>query len=312
MFAVRPRRVLLEWTQLDRRWRPADIQIARSRVVRLVRELSIPSKPSALRILQTLGVVEDFQDERHKRFGIIYSLPFNSSAVHRPVLLQDFFPRDEATLSTLKEPLLSQRFKLAHTLAAAIHEMHNMGWLHKELSSYSIAFLHYTSSSVDSEPDVNVLEPYITGFGYSRPDTEEAISLVRSSSAGLDFYRHPMLRVTGQSTEEEENQPVPRFQRKFDVYSLGLVLLEIGLWDKIATFERSADKADPQAFADRLVRVSKLHLGHRMGAIYRDVVVRCIRGIGGGQGEGEVESKEEELMAFYWGVLRELAKCHCK
>jgi hypothetical protein len=95
------------------------------------------------------------------------------------------------------------------------------------------------------------------------------------------------------------------------VYNLRLVLPEIGLWDRVATFERSAHKANPQAFADRLVLVSKLHLGHRMGAIYRDVVVRCIKGIGGEESEGEVESKEE-LMGFYWGVVRELAKCHCK
>lgn len=96
------------------------------------------------------------------------------------------------------------------------------------------------------------------------------------------------------------------------MYSLGLVFLEIGIWDKVATFDRSAYKADPQAFADKLVLVAKMHLGHRMGAIYRDVVVRCIRGIGEGEHEEEGESKEEELMAFYWGVVRELTKCHCR
>jgi hypothetical protein len=41
----------------------------------------------------------------------------------------------------------------------------------------------------------------------------------------------------------------------------------------------STDKANPQAFADRLVRVCKEHLGHRMGATYRDTILRCIRGV---------------------------------
>lgn len=100
-------------------------------------------------------------------------------------MLQDFFPRDENTPSALKEPLLNQRFRLAHMIASAVHELHSIGWLHKELNSRSIAFLHRTSGSVDSEADVELSEPYITGFGYARPDTEEAISLARSTSAGV-------------------------------------------------------------------------------------------------------------------------------
>jgi hypothetical protein len=213
---------------------------------------------------------------------------------------------------------------LANALAIGVHALHNAGWLHKELSSKNIAFLYRSSRSEDTEAQIQICEPYIVGFGYARPDTEEAISLARSSGGGLDLYRHPALRRVRHGAEEEEEEKeeeeeeeggsIPRFRRKFDVYSLGLVLLEIGLWDRVSRFKRSADKANPQAFADRLVRVCKEHLGHRMGATYRDAVLRCIRGVeeGGIDDIADVDRKKKDLMGFYWGVVRELAKCHCK
>jgi hypothetical protein len=51
-----------------------------------------------------------------------------------------------------------------------------------------------------------------------------------------------------------------------------------------------------------------------MGATYRDAVLRCIRGVeeGGIDDVADVDRKKKDLMGFYWGVVRELAKCHCK
>jgi len=70
--------------------------------------------------------------------------------------------------------------------------------------------------------------------------------------------------------------------------------------------------ANPQAFTDRFVRVRK-DWGHRMGRIYRDMVIRCIEGIEKATDETDSEEqKSEDLMSFYWFVVRELAKCHCK
>jgi len=50
-----------------------------------------------------------------------------------------------------------------------------------------------------------------------------------------------------------------------------------------------------------------------MGRIYRDMVIRCIEGIEKATDETDSEEqKSEDLMSFYWFVVRELAKCHCK
>lgn len=293
---------MLEWTYVDRRWHVPHIELAKERLTQLVYELSIPEKPTSLRVLQTIGIVEDFR-ERAKRFGIISRLPGNCDVLREPVVLNDFFPRDSTTLSELSEPLLSERFRLALTIATAVHELHSSGWLHKEINSFSIAFLYSNDS-----PSISIQEPYMTGFGYARPDTEEVVSLVVSST-GKDIYKHPDLR---REKQYNEGQRVPRFRRKYDIYSLGLVLLEIGLWDSVSTF--NTNLATPEAFTERLVRACKRDLGHRMGRTYRDVVIRCIEGVKASNTEplDSNDQKAEELMGFYWSVVRELAKCQCK
>jgi serine/threonine protein kinase len=286
---------------VDRRWSITDIELARERLAELVSELSIPEKPTSLRILQMIGMVEDFRD-RVKRFGIISRLPENCAVMREPVVLHDFFPSDSVTLSELPEPLLHERFRLALILATAVHELHSSGWLHKEINSFNIAFLY-----PDDGPLISIQEPYLTGFGYARPDTEEVISLAISSST-KDIYKHPDLR----RERQDMGQRVQRFSRKYDIYSLGLVLLEIGLWDKVSTFDNN--QPTPEDFTKRLVRVCKRDLGHRMGHRYRDVVIRCIEGVKTGNAEllDSNDQRSEELMSFYWSVVRELAKCHCK
>jgi len=276
--------------------------LASERLTQLVHELSIPDKPTSLRILQTLGIVEDFR-ERTVRFGIISELPQNCDILRDPVTLHDFFPKDSITLSELPEPLLNERFRLALTLATAVHELHSFGWLHKEINSFNIAFLYSNDSST-----ISIREPYIIGFGYARPDTKEVVSLSVTSSS-KDIYKHPDLR---KAMHGHQGEQAPRFSRKYDIYSLGLVLLEIGLWDRVSTFNEIT--TSPEDFKERLVRVCKRDLGHRMGRTYRDVVIRCMEGTEANLTEIEEhpDQKKEELMRFYWSVVRELAKCQCK
>lgn len=313
------RRVLVEWTVISRQWKLLHVELCRSRIEKLVRQLGIRSKPATVRVLRAVALVEDFRDERNKRLGIIYELPPGISTAVSPVSLQDLLPVNAEGLSPLGEPLLSARFRLAYVLATALHELHRVGWLHKELSSANIVFLLPTarplpSSETHQPPSPDLAQPYITGFGYARPDTEKVISVPTGGALDPnDLFRHPSVRRP-HSAPEQEGQAIPRFRRRFDVYSFGLILLEIGLWDRIATFERASDRDDPHAFAARLRRIAAQHLGHRMGAAYRDVVIGCL-----GTSETDRlglpavddEDAEEELMAFYFGVVKQLGGCQC-
>jgi hypothetical protein len=61
---------------------------------------------------------------------------------------------------------------------------------------------------------------------------------------------------------------------RHDYYSLGIVLLEIGLWDQITTMWKP--KYTRQNFLEKLQSSYVPKLGPKMGAVYRDVVARLL------------------------------------
>jgi hypothetical protein len=112
---------------------------------------------------------------------------------------------------------------------------------------------------------------------------------------------------------------------KHDIYSLGLVLLEIGLWQSLGVFRKAGTK--PADFFKLVKQLAIQELPHRVGDVYRDVVLRCIEGEGlytkkdEAQQEGpspsrksfdEQGGRDASLVNFYWVVVRELERCHCK
>jgi hypothetical protein len=106
-------------------------------------------------------------------------------------------------------------------------EFHKTFWVHKSFSSHTILFFP-EPKSVDDETtetavlsnQISILAPYIVGFNYSRPDQPNQFSEPAALPLELQRYRHP----------EYKNRPMQYFHRAFDYYSLGIVLLEIGLW----------------------------------------------------------------------------------
>jgi serine/threonine protein kinase len=282
----------------------ADTHIARKRMSNLAKEFSIEDQTSSLRTLRTLGFVEDFGHDLRKRFGMLYRLPKDLQASSDVQSLHAFFPKDSDTGSVF-EPLLGERFELARLLAVSLYEFHALGWLHKEINSDNIVFF----SSKNNEM-VSLQSPYLVGFGYARPDEPDAKSLLRSKQA-QDLYQHPDLRKETRSNQDDTKI---RYENKHDIYSLGLVLLEIGLWDSISVFQ-TENTMEPEAFKERLLRVCRRDLGHRMGANYTNVVMKCIKGIPDEQNDEELETgskRSNELMSMYWHVVKELSKCHCR
>lgn len=74
--------------------------------------------------------------------------------------------------------------------------------------------------SSDSTPPRSLKNPYIVGFEYSRPDAASQPSERYGKDPELDIYRHP----------ERLSIPPPRSCKAYDIYSLGLVLVEIAKW----------------------------------------------------------------------------------
>jgi hypothetical protein len=127
----------------------------------------------------------------------------------------------------------------------------------------------------------SIHSPFLAGFDYSRRDNPAEIS-GQLHDISLDLYRHP------QYTPGET-----RYKREFDLYGLGIVLLEIGLWLKVETF--CTINHTPQSFRQLLLETYTDDLGIKVGSIYRDVVRICLRGdlIGQPRDRGELKTESD-------------------
>lgn len=66
--------------------------------------------------------------------------------------------------------------------------------------------------------------PYITGFEFSRP-TLGATEVMVDFDIERNLYRHP----------DRQGSPMANFSKIHNLYALGVVLLEIGMWESITS-----------------------------------------------------------------------------
>ena len=177
---------------------------------------SIP-KPDKLRILHCRGY---FHDKVRSAFGLVYDFPTlaisnGQKSACSVVSLRHIL---DAQLRN-QQPTLGQRFKLAYDLASAISSFGKIGWFHKGLSSSAIAFFYQQESSFEASS----MDPYLIGFRHSRP--HDIVTFTEGPSAADPderYYQHPQYL--------QENVP---YSFIHEYYSLGVVLLEIGLWKPV-------------------------------------------------------------------------------
>jgi serine/threonine protein kinase len=210
----------------------------------------------AIKVLHCRGY---FHDESLAAFGLVYDCPsdfslrttgerINATTLHQ-ILLDGL---------RSQRPLLTERFMLAKNLAGSISELHKIGWVHKGISSSNVAFFYESEATLLS----GLQKPYIIGFRHSRP--QESFTEGPTSDDCEMGYEHPDYSVTNQ-----------RFSLKYDYYSLGLVLLEIGLWKTLKHLGVPAGLS-PDKVREYLLDVMVPRLGQSMGATYRDVVYTCL------------------------------------
>jgi hypothetical protein len=248
--------VLIEWR---RHGSSSDEAVSQEMFVRMeaLSDLLAIEKPPELRALECLGF---YLNDSSCAFRMIFKIPkFPNVLSMEPTNLHELMLK---TSKVKLQPALESKFKLAHTLARSVLEFHMVGWLHKQLKSSNIAFFPETGSLIDNL----VVAPYIIGFNHSRPDEPYAFTEGFQTSEDK-IYHHPT-NLKGTT----------RYQPEFDYYSLGLVLLEIGLWKPLKSLvgdlvDLSADDLRKTLLSSRVPL-----LGQTMGKMYRNVVKACIRG----------------------------------
>ncbi|KAK7941266.1 uncharacterized protein PG986_013653 [Apiospora aurea] len=157
-------------------------------------------------------------------------------------------------------------------LAVALWSLHALDWLHKSLCSNNILFFPSAFTAAATQPTAaaalipDISSPYLVGFDTSRPDFDTDMSVASKNPSILDLHRHP------KSLSGLSRRP---YCKSYDVYSLGLVLLEIGLWKPLQAYYKPSYSAE--RWRDRVVLpVLVPGLGNKTGRVYREVVERCL------------------------------------
>jgi energy-converting hydrogenase A subunit M len=235
----------------------------RKRTAALARMLHI-QKPDSFSTPHCLGFFDDRKRDRSKhRFGWMFEMPQPDTVTKGIVSLFDIMENPATT-----RPSLNIRVALASNLACTLFYMHAVDWLHKAIRSDNVVF-----ASDGDQPDLN--KPVLSGFEYSRPTGKSHTSERAEPIAVRDLYRWP--GIQGQDVTD------PRSRKTYDIYALGLVLLEIAYWQplyKILQLKRQTIgfKAANRVRDDLLnSETSPLkNLQNLVGNGYYNVVHRCI------------------------------------
>ncbi|KAF2848105.1 hypothetical protein T440DRAFT_429324 [Plenodomus tracheiphilus IPT5] len=169
-------------------------------------------------------------------------------------------------------PSLGERFNLAKGLANSVSELHLVKWVHESIRSENILLLLRSGSpdvSTSAPTRLDFSQPWVMGFEFSRPELD--FSSGRSDNdVARNVYRHP----------ERQKHPQKPFAKIHDIYALGVVLLEIGLWRPVLSLEKDSFKrvSDPRTIQNYLIKKAEKSLPFQMGDRYKDIVVRCLTG----------------------------------
>jgi hypothetical protein len=295
---------MVEWKMVDGKEPPGDMTsgqymaILERRIKNIARLLKSQKKPDEVRTLTCLGVVnKPGATDDITQYGIVYKVPPGDCCTLRSLLIDED-----------RYLMLGDRFSVALMLSKAALFLHLAGWLHKGIRSDNVLFFLQEDGAINPE------EPYLVGFEYSRENAANTQTEMVVADIEFNLYRHPDVQGLPLESSEGESgkgrqDSRPRFRQTHDLYSLGVVLLEIGLRKPVSSMMWEAER-NPQygkhsagAFRTWMVETKVPRLGPLMGEAYRDAVARCLRG------DFAVDDNTSVEQAFYIEVVSVLANC---
>ncbi|KAL8637271.1 MAG: hypothetical protein Q9228_005439 [Teloschistes exilis] len=226
------------------------------RLDRRVNQLASPLATSGSNALGTLPCKAFVKEADQRRYAFLFNIPEGVSEAS-PDSLHDMI--ESPVLGRLWS--LSARFKLASDLATIMGGFHMFEWVVKGFQSQSVVFCKSLS---DKAPQLS--KPFLAGFEYIRPISGSTVGQLSGKNV---LYCHPDL-------QEESNI---EFSKIHDLYSLGVVLLEIGLWltaRQLLQQTRPPRPSTPAEIREEYIRKASSKLPLRMGKSYAEAVVACL------------------------------------
>ncbi|KAF5008703.1 hypothetical protein FDECE_5030 [Fusarium decemcellulare] len=212
-----------------------------------------------------------FRDRLRKELGMVFRAPPMFADDARVVTLLQLYKMQRVVP-------LGQRIHVAWALTTAVEHFHRVGWVHKSIRSDNIAFTavspNVESGLDDTDPAspfvdrFNLSNPLLFGFEYSRAG-DEATYLEEDHSLTNNLYRYP----------DRWGRPTARFEKSHDVYSLGVVLLEIALWKEASSILKIFLETKPIVASDApkvLIGKCGKSLSHQVGRVFAQCIVTCL------------------------------------
>lgn len=208
-----------------------------------------------------------FEDMDHSRLGLVYQFPPTFNPVHFEHLTQNPLYNLCSLADLLArpdfEPPLEAKFRLAFNLANTVFDMHARGITHGNLVDANVSFCN----TIGTEPEmgtgeVDVRRPLISSFDLF-PDSTQEGSEGAATEPTVSLYRHPLDPKTTTQKSLLSNPD----SKAFDLYSLSMLLLSIGLWTNLDNLANPASTAIPESVLDQLAI--------RCGTLYMKAVQTC-------------------------------------
>lgn len=177
----------------------------------------------------------------------------------------------------MPRPSLGQRFKLVPALGQLLLKWHSVGWVHESISSLNIIFFRNRDDNT-----VYYSRFDLHGWSFSRFTSQHSTPRQGEDDLLRDMYQHP---------SRQGNTPPERHTKEHDIYSFGVLLFEIGCWDRMSgMFGELLRNRRVDLIRDEML--SRTHeLAQQMGTAYSAATRFCLNNDFDIQEDDKVQSK---------------------
>lgn len=226
--------------------------------------------PAIFALLRCSALIKKISQRVSTEFEFVFQMP---SGFGQPRSLRRML------LDGMSLPTLNEKVSLSIKLAKAVLFLHSTRFVHKNIRPETILLF----------PDESTVfaELYLVGFEFFRT-IDGGTFRTGDSFWDREIYRHP---------ERQTSHPEEDYSMQHDVYSLGVCLLEIGLWNSFVVMTSSSGPRTPNrklgfeaeftsdaipkglAIQSKMIEMAEKSLPSRMGKRFTDVVVTCLTGL---------------------------------
>lgn len=203
-----------------------------------------------------------FEEPEESRFSLLFALPahFGPIDIESPKMPSITILSD-LLYSGSHEPSLEVKYRLAYNVANSVFDLHSKGVVHGNVVASNILFIENQTSDRLDLSQVNMRQSFLTSFDLFSDNATDSSETTHDAYTTL--HRHPldprMTRYTRLTSDS----------KSLDLYSLAMLLLEIGLWTSISDVfpTMSAIPQNPAAALKSLAA--------RCGSLYVKAVQAC-------------------------------------